>query len=62
MADTRYVVASAGDLDSLAIEVNKYIQGGGWKPQGGVCAYQVTQRDSYGNQHTELWFSQAMIL
>lgn len=55
-----YAIKTEGDTESLAKAVNTAIAEG-WEVQGGVCSYQVVERDGYGNTFSYLWFAQAMV-
>ena len=56
----KYTILEAGDHAGMEIKVNKALAVG-WKPQGGIAAYTITQRDHNGHEWMEIWFMQAMI-
>jgi hypothetical protein len=55
-----YMILEAGDHPEMEIKVNKALAAG-WKPQGGIAAYTVMERDGYGKTYHNIWFMQAMI-
>lgn len=55
-----YVIIEAGDHPQMMLKVNKAINEG-WRPQGGIAAYTILQRDHNGREWMEIWFMQALV-
>lgn len=55
-----YIIIQGGDLADLSKQVTAHIEQG-WRPQGGVCSFDIHERDGYGNTFINLWFCQALV-
>lgn len=55
-----YMILEGGTHEELATKVNKALCAG-WKPQGAVAAFTISQQGPNREQWMEIWFMQAII-
>lgn len=56
-----YKIIQASSLPELTTMVCSELFDGRWKLQGGVCSFDVHNRNNSGDTWVELWFCQALV-